>query len=234
MFYNELPTFYLYSKHSDLWDKHTVKVFSDEMHFKLETKHERDCTYFENVYHKTQLINLFGIISLRIFFNLAKKFIFVTRLKQKERFYKFFLAESRNIFTVVCDNICIDFTKNVLKDLKPYFDYDPTYFKITNSYYIKYPDEKKKCTFLVVLEQVVKKDYPDIEFQFYLSRRSKFAHMGLDVPLISIENDVKLAKFIQDYWEQIKSDDMFSFCTPRLISATKFKFDYIIFQKNIF
>ena len=83
--------------------------------------------------------------------------------------------------------------------------------------------------FLVFLEQVAKKDYPDIEFQFYLSRRSKFTHMGLDVPLISIENHVKLVKFIQDYWEQIKSDDMFSFCTPRLISATKFKFDYIIF-----
>ena len=88
--------------------------------------------------------------------------------------------------------------------------------------------------FLVALEQVVKKDYPDIEFQFYLSRRSKFAHMGLDVPLISTENHVKLVKFIQDYWEQNESDDMFSFCTPRLISATKFKFDYIIFQKNIF
>ena len=115
------------------------------MHFKLEAKHERDCTCFENVYHKTQLINLFGVFSLRIFFTLAKKFIFVTRLKQKERFYKFFLAESRNIFTVVCDNICIDLTKNVLKELKPYSDYDPTYFKI-NSYYIKYLEENKKCT----------------------------------------------------------------------------------------
>ena len=88
--------------------------------------------------------------------------------------------------------------------------------------------------FLVALEQVVKKDYPNIEFQFYLSWRSKFGHMGLDVPLISIENHVKLVKFIQDYWEQNKSDNMFSFCTLRLISATKYKFDYIIFQKNIF
>ena len=86
---------------------------------------------------------------------------------------------------------------------------------------------------LVALEEVVKKDYPDIEFQFYLSRRSKFAHMGLNIPLISIDNHLKLVKFIQDYCEQNKDDDMFSFCTPRLIAATKFKFDYIIFQKNI-
>ena len=87
--------------------------------------------------------------------------------------------------------------------------------------------------FLVALEQVVKKDYPNIEFQFYLSRRSKFAHMGLDIPLISIDRHLKLVKFIQDYWEENKEDDMFSFCTPRLISATKWKYDYIIFQKNI-
>ena len=52
--------------------------------------------------------------------------------------------------------------------------------------------------FLVALEEVVKKDYPDIEFQFYLSRRSKFAHMGLNIPLISIDNHLKLVNFIQD------------------------------------
>ena len=88
--------------------------------------------------------------------------------------------------------------------------------------------------FLVALQQVVKKYYPDIEFGVYLSRRSKFAHMGLDVPLISINDHLRLTKFIQDYWEQNKEDDMFSFCTPRLIAATKFKFDYIIFQKKLF
>ena len=94
-FYDELPTIYLYSKHySDLWDKHTEKVFSNELHFKLETKDQRDCTYFENVYHKTQLINLFGVISLHLFFNLAKKFIFVTRLKQKEYSVNFFLPKA--------------------------------------------------------------------------------------------------------------------------------------------
>ena len=53
--------------------------------------------------------------------------------------------------------------------------------------------------FLVALQQVVKKYYPDIEFGVYLSRRSKFAHMGLDVPLISINDHLRLTKFIQDY-----------------------------------
>ena len=65
--------------------------------------------------------------------------------------------------------------------------------------------------FLVALKQCVKKDYPDIEFEFYLSRRSKFAHMGLDLPLISVKDHQKLIKFIQEYWEQNKEDNMFSF-----------------------
>ena len=132
-FYDELPAIYMYSKHyTDLWDKHTEKVFSDELHFRHEVNQiERGSRYFENVYSKHQLINLFGVIAMRIYFNLTKKYIFVTQFKQKERFYKFFLSESRNIFTVVCDNICIDFTKKVLKELKPFVDYDPTYLKIT-------------------------------------------------------------------------------------------------------
>ena len=147
-FYDEVPTIYLHSKHyTDFWDKHTEKVFSDEFHFRLEVNRiERECCYFENVYSKHQLINLFGVIAMRIYFNLTKKYIFVTQFKQKERFYKFFVSESRNIFTVVCDNICVDFTKNVLTELKPFIDYDPTYLKITNSYYIKYLEEKEKYT----------------------------------------------------------------------------------------
>ena len=85
--------------------------------------------------------------------------------------------------------------------------------------------------FLVAFKQCVKKDYPDIEFEFCLSRRSKFAHMGLDLPLISIKDHQKLIKFIQEYWRENKEDDMFSYCTPRLIPATKYKFDYILFEK---
>ena len=95
MFYNELPTIYLYSKHySDLWDKHTEKVFSDEMHFKLETKHERDCTYFENVYHKTQLINLFCVISLRIFLILLKSLFLLHDLNKRKDSISFFLPKA--------------------------------------------------------------------------------------------------------------------------------------------
>ena len=88
-------------------------------------------------------------------------------------------------------------------------------------------------TFLIALDKVLKKDHADLKFEFYLSRRSKFVHMGLDVPLISIENHQEIIKFIEKYWNDKKTDDKFEFTSPRLISATKFKFDYIILQKKL-
>ena len=49
-------------------------------------------------------------------------------------------------------------------------------------------------TFLIMLKNVLKKDYPDIEIEFYLSRRSKFVHMGLDVQLNKIADSEKFIK----------------------------------------
>ena len=85
--------------------------------------------------------------------------------------------------------------------------------------------------FLVALREIVKKDCPDINFEFYLSQRSKFVHMGLDMPLISIVNHREILKVIENYWNDNKEDDLFKICVPRLIAATKFKYDYIIFEK---
>ena len=86
--------------------------------------------------------------------------------------------------------------------------------------------------FLIALEKVQEKDHADIKFELYLSRRSKFVHMGLDEPLITIPNHNDIMEFIEKYWEEKKTDDKFEFTQPRLISATKWKFDYIILQKK--
>ena len=85
--------------------------------------------------------------------------------------------------------------------------------------------------FLVALSDRVKKDYPDYDFEFYVSRQSKFVHMGIDIPLISMREHRKIIDFIRQYWNENKEDDIFKPCVPRLISATKFKYDYIIFEK---
>ena len=72
-------------------------------------------------------------------------------------------------------------------------------------------------TFLIMLSNVLKKDYPNVEVEFYLLRRSKFAHMGLDVPLTKMQNYEQFIKDIEKYWENKKQDDKFIFCEPYLI-----------------
>ena len=56
--------------------------------------------------------------------------------------------------------------------------------------------------FLIALEKVLKKDHADIKFEFYLWRRSKFVHMGLDEPLITIPNHNDIMEFLEKYWEK--------------------------------
>ena len=52
-------------------------------------------------------------------------------------------------------------------------------------------------TFIIMLKNVLKKDYPDIELAFYVSRRSKFVHMGLDVQLTKISNSREIRNAIE-------------------------------------
>ena len=87
-------------------------------------------------------------------------------------------------------------------------------------------------TFIILLKNVLKKDFPDIELAFYVSRRSKFVHMGLDVQLTKISNSGDIINAIEKYWLEKKTDDNFIFFEPYLSASTKWKYDYIDFRKN--
>ena len=80
-------------------------------------------------------------------------------------------------------------------------------------------------TFLIMLKNVLKKDYPDIKIEFYISRRSKCVHMGLDVHLNKIECCEQLIEDIEKFCLVKKQDDKFKFVNPYLIASTKWKFD---------
>ena len=142
-FYNDTPIIYLYSTYyNDIWNKQTEKVFTDELHFqKNKEKYLCYSERFENVHCFSQLINLIGVITIRIFFNVSKKYLFTVQLKQKEVFYSFFVSESKRIFTAVCDNINVRYLKEQMKLLEPFIDYDASLLKITNTYYLKYLEE---------------------------------------------------------------------------------------------
>ena len=87
-------------------------------------------------------------------------------------------------------------------------------------------------TFLVMLQNRLKKDRPDLIIEFYLSRRSKFVHMGLDIQLNKIARSEDILRDIENFWLQKKTDDKFKYVSPYLINSTNWKFDYIIFEKN--
>ena len=87
-------------------------------------------------------------------------------------------------------------------------------------------------TFLIMLHNSLKKDHPEINVEMYVSRRSKFVHMGLDMALNKIANHEKFISGIEDFWNKKKSDDKFKFVNPYLINCTKWKLDFIIFEKK--
>ena len=64
----------------------------------------------------------------------------------------------------------------------------------------------------------------------YLSRRSNYVHMVLDIPLYSIKN-------YPDFIEEINKflakdlDSRFQLVYPQLVLTVKWKFDYIILRK---
>ena len=54
-------------------------------------------------------------------------------------------------------------------------------------------------TFLIMLQNSLQKDHPDAVVETYVSRRSKFVHMGIDVPLNKISNHEKFIEQIEDF-----------------------------------
>ena len=74
-------------------------------------------------------------------------------------------------------------------------------------------------TFLTCLSNVLKKDRPDIKLEFYVSTRSKFVHMGSDVPLNNIKNYEEILIKIQGLWNVKKTDDKFYYCEPYLTAS---------------
>ena len=81
-----------------------------------------------------------------------------------------------------------------------------------------------------LLKNHLLKKIPKVNVGFYLSRRSNFVHMGLDVPLYSIDS---YPGFIDEINNFISKDlgSCFELVYPQLVLTVKWKFDYIICRK---
>ena len=111
--------------------------------FIFKTTKENICfsEHLENICSFQQLINLLGVIAIRIFFNIAKRYLFTVRFKQKEVLHSFFVSESKRIFPILCDNVNVRYLQEQIKLFEPFIDYDASFLKITNTYYLKYLEE---------------------------------------------------------------------------------------------
>ena len=88
-------------------------------------------------------------------------------------------------------------------------------------------------TFLHSLKRILEEKYPNIEFAFYLSSRSKNVHMGLNCNLLLLSEHVAIISDIENIWMKRK-DTKFKFVVPELIRTTSWKFDFIIFTEIFF
>ena len=88
-------------------------------------------------------------------------------------------------------------------------------------------------TFIYILERKLKEKYPNVDFKFYISRRTKYVHMGLNQNLLSIRKHRVIISDNEELWNPKRQDNKFKSIMPLLISTTKWKFDYIIFKKKL-
>ena len=77
-FYNNIPDGFVCNKYyNDLWNKRIEKVFDDRYCYQgVVVRQLCVCDNIENVCSSAVFINFFGVIAIRIFFNIAKQFIF--------------------------------------------------------------------------------------------------------------------------------------------------------------
>ena len=88
-------------------------------------------------------------------------------------------------------------------------------------------------TFLRILKRFLNEKYPGIEFDSYLSHRTKYVHMGMNCSILTLHEHDQTISDIEEIWLLKRQDTKFKFVMPQLIYTTKWKFDYIIFRKNI-
>ena len=123
------------------------KVFCSNSSLHENNEYNEKCEYFENANNSVQLINIFGVISCRIFLNLGKKYFFVGKMNDKN-IYSYYSKWTKKLFDFTCNNINFESVKYAILNFKPLVDYDLCYFKIVNKKYIdhlNYLIYKKKC-----------------------------------------------------------------------------------------
>ena len=82
-----------------------------------------------------------------------------------------------------------------------------------------------------ILEKHMSSLFPNLKINFYVGRRSKYVHMGLDLVLFTIKDHDRIINEIKDFMFD-ELNERFKFCIPQLVPTVKWKYDYIVFKKR--
>ena len=85
-------------------------------------------------------------------------------------------------------------------------------FQRTNKMHIK--------RYAILLEEHLKRKFPEIKIDFYVSRRTKLVHMALDIPLFSFSRHNSIASEIHEFMKE-ELDDKWKPMFPTLVSTTR-------------
>ena len=94
------------------------------------------CDNIENINSIGTFTNFYGVIAIRIFFNIVSRYISKVKIRCKDVILNFFREQSKALFDSLCSDIDIDIVAKLIKDLKPFVDYDARFLKITNKNYV--------------------------------------------------------------------------------------------------
>ena len=78
------------------------------------------------------------------------------------------------------------------------------------------------------LQEEISKKYPNFKAKFYINRKNRLIHIGMDQSLYDFSNYRLFLWDCQWYFEKIMNQQLFHwYRIPNLISCTKWKYDYV-------
>ena len=100
---------------------------------------------------------------------------------------------------------------------------------------INFQRTKKKIhikQYATLLEEHLKRKFPEIKIELYVSRRTKLVHMALDIPLFAFSRYNSIISEIHEFMKE-ELDDKWKPMFPSLVSTIRWKYDYKIFRPKV-
>ena len=101
-----------------------------------------------------------------------------------------------------CSCINIKVFSNINKGFITGIDYDSRCFKIITKHYLNSLEYKEKTLInqhVRILEKRSNSLFPNLNIRFYVTRRSKYVHMGLDCALFTLKDYSSIIDEIKDF-----------------------------------